>query len=152
MKETKSAMHELKRSNCDSSASPLGGRRTEKAKEILLTRSLGFSIRCLQQSSPTTSIRIVATSSPTLTPFDEKQIFYSLWEADAFIAIVDEQVSPGFQMLRTYDPVGGHFILEALSTMIHYHQPRRLSPIFKDLKVVETQSSSLNMILLMNKS
>ncbi|GKG20010.1 hypothetical protein Tco_0379811, partial [Tanacetum coccineum] len=47
---------------------------------------------------------IVSTSSPTLTPFEE---------ADAFIAIDDEPVSPVFNATY-YDPEGDILILEAL--------------------------------------
>ncbi|GJX37510.1 hypothetical protein Tco_0250813 [Tanacetum coccineum] len=47
---------------------------------------------------------IVSTSSPTLTPFDESD-FLLFEEADAFIAIDDEPVSPVFNATY-YDPEG----------------------------------------------
>ncbi|GJS37453.1 hypothetical protein Tco_0535835 [Tanacetum coccineum] len=50
---------------------------------------------------------IVSTSSPTLTPFDESD-FLLFEEADAFIAIDDEPVSPVFNATY-YDPEGGTF-------------------------------------------
>ncbi|GJS37483.1 reverse transcriptase domain-containing protein [Tanacetum coccineum] len=62
---------------------------------------------------------IVSTSSPTLTSFDESN-FLLFEEADAFIAIDDEPVSPVFNATY-YDPEG----------------------IQKDLKVVEPKKSSL---------
>ncbi|GJS93248.1 reverse transcriptase domain-containing protein [Tanacetum coccineum] len=55
---------------------------------------------------------IVSTSSPTLTPFDESD-FLLFEEADAFIAIDDEPVSPVFNATY-YDPEGDILILEAL--------------------------------------
>ncbi|GJS67771.1 hypothetical protein Tco_0682336 [Tanacetum coccineum] len=67
-----------------------------------------------------TSIRLVSTSSPTLTPFDESD-FLLFEEADAFIAIDDEPVSPVFNATY-YDPEGAILHLEHFSTMIHYLQ------------------------------
>ncbi|GKB40562.1 reverse transcriptase domain-containing protein [Tanacetum coccineum] len=55
---------------------------------------------------------IVSTSSPTLTPFDEID-FLLFEEADAFIAIDDEPISPDFNATY-YDPEGDILILEAL--------------------------------------
>ncbi|GKF85161.1 hypothetical protein Tco_0250059, partial [Tanacetum coccineum] len=62
---------------------------------------------------------IVSISSPTLTPFDESD-FLLFKEADAFIAIDDEPVSPVFNAT--------------------YYDPEELQ---KDLKVVEPKESSL---------
>ncbi|GJR47242.1 hypothetical protein Tco_1315345 [Tanacetum coccineum] len=56
---------------------------------------------------------IVSNSSPTLTPFDESN-FLLFEEADAFIAIDDEPVSPVFNATY-YDPEGDILILKALS-------------------------------------
>ncbi|GKA03527.1 reverse transcriptase domain-containing protein, partial [Tanacetum coccineum] len=55
---------------------------------------------------------IVFTSSPTLTPFDESD-FLLFEEADAFIAIDDEQISTEIDATY-YDPEGDILILEAL--------------------------------------
>ncbi|GJU72211.1 hypothetical protein Tco_1263616 [Tanacetum coccineum] len=70
-----------------------------------------FQFRCLQQSFSYFD-PIVSTSSPTLTPFDESD-FLLFEEADAFIAIDDEPVSPVFNATY-YDPEGDILILEAL--------------------------------------
>ncbi|GKG44896.1 hypothetical protein Tco_0486334, partial [Tanacetum coccineum] len=53
-----------------------------------------------------------STSSPTLTPFDETD-FLLFEEADAFIAIDDEQISTEIDATY-YDPEGDILILEAL--------------------------------------
>nr|GEZ61089.1 hypothetical protein [Tanacetum cinerariifolium] len=55
---------------------------------------------------------IVSNPSPTLTPFDESD-FLLLEEADAFIAIDDEQISPEIDATY-YDPEGDILILKAL--------------------------------------
>ncbi|GJT41004.1 reverse transcriptase domain-containing protein [Tanacetum coccineum] len=64
---------------------------------------------------------IVSTSSPTLTPFDESD-FLLFEEADAFIAIDDEPVSPVFNATY-YDPEGDILILEALLNNDPYRSP-----------------------------
>ncbi|GJT32361.1 reverse transcriptase domain-containing protein [Tanacetum coccineum] len=87
---------------------------------------------------------IVSTSSPTLTPFDESD-FLLFEEADAFIAINDEPVSPVFNATY-YDPEGDILILEALlnnDPLPHPNQGDYSPGIQKDLKVVEPQKSSL---------
>ncbi|GKA80394.1 hypothetical protein Tco_0786990 [Tanacetum coccineum] len=87
---------------------------------------------------------IVSTSSPTLTPFDESD-FLLFEEADAFIAIDDEPVSPVFNATY-YDPEGDILILEALlnnDPLPHPNQGDYSPGIQKDLKVVEPQKSSL---------
>ncbi|GJT04560.1 reverse transcriptase domain-containing protein [Tanacetum coccineum] len=55
---------------------------------------------------------IVSNSSPTLTPFEESD-FLLFEEADAFIAIDDEQISMEINATY-YDPEGDILILEAL--------------------------------------
>nr|GEX93495.1 hypothetical protein [Tanacetum cinerariifolium] len=55
---------------------------------------------------------IVSNSSPTLTPFDESD-FLLLEEADVFIAIDDEPISPEIDATY-YDPEGDILILEEL--------------------------------------
>ncbi|GJR86458.1 hypothetical protein Tco_0210469 [Tanacetum coccineum] len=88
---------------------------------------------------------IVSTSSPTLTPFDESN-FLLFEEADAFIAIDDEPVSPVFNATY-FDPrVSSQFLMPPSSTVIHVPSPDQgdYSPgIQKDLKVVEPKKSSV---------
>ncbi|GKB90619.1 hypothetical protein Tco_0962891, partial [Tanacetum coccineum] len=87
---------------------------------------------------------IVSTSSPTLTPFDESD-FLLFEEADAFIAIDDEPVSPVFNATY-YDPEGDILILDALLNSDPLPSPDQgdyYPGIQKDLKVVEPKESSL---------
>ncbi|GJR68077.1 reverse transcriptase domain-containing protein [Tanacetum coccineum] len=87
---------------------------------------------------------IVSNSSPTLTPFDESD-FLLFEEADAFIAIDDEQISTEINATY-YDPEGDILILEALLNSDPLPSPNQgdYSPgIQKDLKVVEPQKCSL---------
>nr|GEV44615.1 reverse transcriptase domain-containing protein [Tanacetum cinerariifolium] len=73
---------------------------------------LGFS-DVIASGNPTPYYEpIVSNSSPTLTHFDESD-FLLLEEADAFIAIDDEQISPEIDATY-YDPEGDILILEAL--------------------------------------
>ncbi|GJY51464.1 hypothetical protein Tco_0442311 [Tanacetum coccineum] len=81
---------------------------------------------------------IVSTSSPTLTRFDESD-FLLFEEADAFIAIDDEPVSPVFNATY-YDPEGDILILDALLNSDPLPSPDQgdyYPGIQKDLKVVE---------------
>ncbi|GJS90849.1 reverse transcriptase domain-containing protein [Tanacetum coccineum] len=73
---------------------------------------LGFSDSVAYNNPSPYFDPIVSTSSPTLTPFDESD-FLLFEEADAFIAIDDEPVSPVFNATY-YDPEGNILILEAL--------------------------------------
>ncbi|GKG13063.1 hypothetical protein Tco_0350023, partial [Tanacetum coccineum] len=73
---------------------------------------LGFSDSVAYNNPSPYYDPIVSTSSPTLTPFDESD-FLLFEEADAFIAIDDEPVSPVFNATY-YDPEGDILILEAL--------------------------------------
>ncbi|GJS49074.1 reverse transcriptase domain-containing protein [Tanacetum coccineum] len=88
---------------------------------------------------------IISNSSPTLTPFGDSD-FLLLEEADAFIAIDDEPVSPVFNATY-YDPEGDILILEALLNSDSLPPPPNqgdYSPgIQKDLKVVEPKTSSV---------
>ncbi|GKC58270.1 reverse transcriptase domain-containing protein, partial [Tanacetum coccineum] len=87
---------------------------------------------------------IVSNSSPTLTPFEESD-FLLFEEADAFIAIDDEPVSPVFNTTY-YDPEGDILILEALLNSDPLPPPNQgdyLPGIQKDLKVVEPKKSSI---------
>nr|GEZ05014.1 DNA-directed DNA polymerase [Tanacetum cinerariifolium] len=73
---------------------------------------LGFS-DVVASGNPTPYYEpIVSNSSPPLTSFDESD-FLLLEEADAFIAIDDEQISPEIDATY-YDPEGDILILEAL--------------------------------------
>ncbi|GJT10847.1 reverse transcriptase domain-containing protein [Tanacetum coccineum] len=91
---------------------------------------LGFSDSIAYNNPSPYFDPIVSTSSPTLTPFDESD-FLLFEEADAFIAIDDEPVSPVFNATY-YDPEGDILILEALLTMIHYlNLPMRYYPGIK---------------------
>ncbi|GJU80238.1 hypothetical protein Tco_1282603 [Tanacetum coccineum] len=110
----------------------------------LFQEVLGFSYSVAYNNPSPYYDPIVSTSSPTLTPFDESD-FLLFEEADAFIAIDDEPVSPVFNATY-YDPEGDILILEALLNNDPLPQPNQgdYSPeIQKDLKVVEPQKSSL---------
>ncbi|GJY40967.1 reverse transcriptase domain-containing protein [Tanacetum coccineum] len=99
---------------------------------------LGFSDSVAYNNPSPHFDPIVSTSSPTLTPFDESD-FLLFEEADAFIAIDDEPVSPVFNATY-YDPEGDILILEALLNNDPLPSPNQgdYSPgIQKDLKVVE---------------
>ncbi|GJX57550.1 reverse transcriptase domain-containing protein [Tanacetum coccineum] len=88
--------------------------------------------------------RFVVYFTPTLTPFDESD-FLLFEEADAFIAIDDEPVSPVFNATY-YDPEGDILILEALLNNDPLPSPDQgdyYPGIQKDLKVVEPKESSL---------
>ncbi|GJV45076.1 reverse transcriptase domain-containing protein [Tanacetum coccineum] len=105
---------------------------------------LDFPIPLLTTILLRTSIQLFSTSSPTLTPFDESD-FLLFEEADAFIAIDDEPVSPIFNATY-YDPEGDILILEALLNNDPLPQPNHgdfLPGIQKDLKVVEPKKSSV---------
>nr|GEZ91858.1 DNA-directed DNA polymerase [Tanacetum cinerariifolium] len=86
---------------------------------------------------------IVSNSSLTLTPFDETD-FLLHEEADAFIAIDDEPISPEIDATY-YDPEGDILILEALlnsNTSPPLPNQRDFLPgIHKDLKVIETKNN-----------
>ncbi|GJU50572.1 hypothetical protein Tco_1220127 [Tanacetum coccineum] len=64
--------------------------------EIYSQEVLGFSDSVAYNNPSPYYDPIVSTSSPTLTPFDESD-FLLFEEADAFIAIDDEPVSPVFK-------------------------------------------------------
>ncbi|GJS14196.1 reverse transcriptase domain-containing protein [Tanacetum coccineum] len=105
---------------------------------------LGFSDSVAYNNPSPYFDPIVSTSSPTLTPFDESD-FLLFEEADAFIAIDDEPVSPVFNATY-YDPEGDILILEALlnnDPLPHPNQEDYSPGIQKDLKVVEPKKSSV---------
>nr|GEX39717.1 reverse transcriptase domain-containing protein [Tanacetum cinerariifolium] len=99
---------------------------------------LGFS-DVVASGNPTPYYEpIVSNSSPPLTPFDESD-FLLLEEADAFIAIDDEQVSPKINATY-YDPGGDILILEALLNSDPEPLPNPKDyflEVHKDLKVIE---------------
>ncbi|GJR59588.1 reverse transcriptase domain-containing protein [Tanacetum coccineum] len=76
----------------------------DAACEIYSQEVLGFSDSVAYNNPSPYYDPIVSTSSPTLTPFDESD-FLLFEEADAFIAIDDEPVSPVFNATY-YDPEG----------------------------------------------
>nr|GEW46007.1 reverse transcriptase domain-containing protein [Tanacetum cinerariifolium] len=86
---------------------------------------------------------IISNSSQNLTPFNESD-FLLLEEADAFIAIDDELISPKFDATY-YDPEGDILILEALLNNDPEPPPSNQKDYFpsvhKDLKVVEPKNN-----------
>ncbi|GJR89818.1 reverse transcriptase domain-containing protein [Tanacetum coccineum] len=118
--------------------------RNDDQSLTLKCEVLGFSDSVAYNNPSPYFDPIVSTSSPTLTPFDESD-FLLFEEADAFIAIDDEPVSPVFNATY-YDPEGDILILEALLNNDPLPSPDQgdYSPgIQKDLKVVEPKESSL---------
>ncbi|GKA49030.1 hypothetical protein Tco_0741988 [Tanacetum coccineum] len=112
----------------------------DAAYEIFSQEVLGFSDSVAYNNPSPYYDPIVSTSSPTLTPFDESD-FLLFEEADAFIAIDDEPVSPVFNAT-----VGDILILDALlnsDPLPHPNQGDYSPGIQKDLKVVEPKKSSL---------
>nr|GFC38150.1 reverse transcriptase domain-containing protein [Tanacetum cinerariifolium] len=86
---------------------------------------------------------IVSNSSQNLTPFNESD-FLLLEEADAFIAIDDEPISPEFDATY-YDPKGDILILEALLNNDPEpplsNQKDYFPSVHKDLKAVEPKNN-----------
>nr|GEV47247.1 hypothetical protein [Tanacetum cinerariifolium] len=104
---------------------------------------LGFS-NVVASGNPTPYYDlIVSNSSPTLTPFNESD-FILLEEADAFIAINDEPISPEINATY-YDPEGDILILEALLNSDPLppllNQKDYLPRIHKDLKVIKPKEN-----------
>ncbi|GJY41758.1 hypothetical protein Tco_0429028 [Tanacetum coccineum] len=106
---------------------------------------LGFSDSVAYNNPSPGFDPIVSTSSPTLTPFDESD-FLLFEEADAFIAIDDEPVSPVFNATY-YDPEGDILILEALLNSEPLpplpNQGNYFPENQRDLKVIEPKKSSV---------
>nr|GEX91953.1 reverse transcriptase domain-containing protein [Tanacetum cinerariifolium] len=73
---------------------------------------LGFSDVVAKEVSTPYFETIVSNSSQNLTPFDESD-FLIFKEADAFLTVDDELISPEFDVTY-YDPEGDILILEAL--------------------------------------
>nr|GEU78335.1 reverse transcriptase domain-containing protein [Tanacetum cinerariifolium] len=85
---------------------------------------------------------IVSNSSQNLTPFDESD-FLLFEEADAFLAVDDELISPEFDATY-YDPEGDILILEALlndDPKPPLNQKHYFPEAHKDLKVVEPKNN-----------
>nr|GEW31885.1 reverse transcriptase domain-containing protein [Tanacetum cinerariifolium] len=86
---------------------------------------------------------IVSNSSPNLTPFNESD-FLLMEEANAFIAIHDEPISPEFNAIY-YDPKEDILILEALlnnDLEPPSNQKDYFPSVRKDFKVVEPKNQS----------
>nr|GFB15076.1 reverse transcriptase domain-containing protein [Tanacetum cinerariifolium] len=86
---------------------------------------------------------IISNSSQNLTPFNESD-FLLMEEANAFIAIHDEPISPEFNATY-YDPEGDILILEALlnnDPEPPSNQKDYFPSVRKDLKVVEPKNQS----------
>ncbi|GKF42961.1 hypothetical protein Tco_0126303, partial [Tanacetum coccineum] len=114
----------------------------ELASEEYSQEVLGFS-DSVAYGNPTPDYDpIVSNSSPTLTPFGDSD-FLLLEEANAFIAIDDEQISQEIDATY-YDPEGDILVLEALLNS----EPLPPLPNHKDyspgirekLKVVEAKT------------
>nr|GEU88351.1 reverse transcriptase domain-containing protein [Tanacetum cinerariifolium] len=110
----------------------------EYSKEVL-----GFADVVLDEVSTPYHEPIISNSSQNLTPFN-KSDFLLLEEADAFIAIDDEPISPEFYA-TCYDPEGDILILEALINNDPEPPPSNQKDYFpsvqKDLKVVEPKNN-----------
>nr|GEU54577.1 reverse transcriptase domain-containing protein [Tanacetum cinerariifolium] len=105
---------------------------------------LGFS-NVVASGNPTSYYEpIVSNSSLTLTPFNESN-FLLLEEADAFIAIDDEPISPEIDATY-YDPEGDILILEALLNNDPSpplpNQKDYFPEVHKDLKVIEPKKDN----------
>nr|GEX52605.1 reverse transcriptase domain-containing protein [Tanacetum cinerariifolium] len=104
---------------------------------------LGFADVVLDEVSTPYYEPIISNSSQNLTPFNESD-FLLMEEADAFIAIQDEPVSPEFNATY-YDPEGDILILEALlnnDPEPPSNQKDYFLSVSKDLKVVEPKNQS----------
>nr|GEY45265.1 reverse transcriptase domain-containing protein [Tanacetum cinerariifolium] len=110
----------------------------------LLTLKCGFADVVSTEVSMPYYEPIVSNSSQNLTPFNESD-FLLMEEADAFIAIHDEPVSPEFNATY-YDPEGDILILEALLNNDPEPPPSNQKDYFlsvhKDLKVVKPKYKS----------
>nr|GFA19462.1 hypothetical protein [Tanacetum cinerariifolium] len=111
--------------------------------EIILRHDdQSLTLKCDEVSTPYYE-PIVSNSSQNLTPFNEGD-FLLMEEADAFITIHDEPVSPEFNATY-YDPEGDILILEALLNNDHKppsNQKDYFPSVRKDLKVVEPKNQS----------
>nr|GFC23982.1 reverse transcriptase domain-containing protein [Tanacetum cinerariifolium] len=103
---------------------------------------LGFSEVVDNEVSTSYFEPIVSNSSQNLTQFDESD-FLLFEEADAFIAVDDEPISPEIDATY-YDPEGDILILEALLNNDPEPPPSIQKDYFpsihKDLKVIEPKN------------
>nr|GFB62047.1 reverse transcriptase domain-containing protein [Tanacetum cinerariifolium] len=104
---------------------------------------LGFADVVTDEVSTPYFEPIVSNSSQNLTQFDEID-FLLFEEADAFLAVDDELISPEFDATY-YDPEGDILILEALLNSDPEPPPSNQKHYFpeahKDLKVVEPKNN-----------
>nr|GEX83765.1 reverse transcriptase domain-containing protein [Tanacetum cinerariifolium] len=103
---------------------------------------LGFSDVVANEVSTPYFEPIVSNSSQNLTPFDESD-FLLFEEADAFLAVDDEPISPKFDATH-YDPEGDILILEALLNDDPEPLPNQKNyfpTVHKDLKVIEPKNN-----------
>nr|GEV37562.1 reverse transcriptase domain-containing protein [Tanacetum cinerariifolium] len=92
---------------------------------------------------------IVLNSSQNLTPFNESD-FLLLEEADAFIAIDDEPISPEFDATY-YDPEGDILILEALlNNDSNLHRQIKRITFLQFIKTSKLLSQKTTNLLMMN--
>nr|GEX57084.1 reverse transcriptase domain-containing protein [Tanacetum cinerariifolium] len=107
-----------------------------------LTLKCGFSDVVSNEVSTPNFEPIVSNSSQNLTPFDESD-FLLFEEADAFLAVDDEPISPEFDATY-YDPEGDILILEALLNSDPEPPPLNQTHYFltvhKDLKVIKPKN------------
>nr|GEW08811.1 reverse transcriptase domain-containing protein [Tanacetum cinerariifolium] len=102
---------------------------------------LGFSDVVANEVSTPYFEPIVSNSSQNLTPFDESD-FLLLKEADAFLAVNDEPISPEFDATY-YDPEGDILILEELLNSDPEPLPNQkhyFPEAHNDLKVIEPKN------------
>nr|GEX61276.1 reverse transcriptase domain-containing protein [Tanacetum cinerariifolium] len=109
---------------------------------------LGFSNVVANEVSTPYFEPIVSNSSQNLTPFDESD-FLLFEEADAFLAIDDEPISPEFDSTY-YDPEGDILILEALLNSDPKpplpNQKHYFPEAHNDLKVIEPKTTNPSMM------
>nr|GEV83452.1 reverse transcriptase domain-containing protein [Tanacetum cinerariifolium] len=104
---------------------------------------LGFSDVVAHDNSTPYYEPIISIYSPTLTHFDESD-FLLFEEADAFIAIDDEPISPEIDATY-YDPEGDILILEVLLNSDPEPLPNEgdyFLKVHKDLKVIEPKENN----------
>nr|GFA91083.1 hypothetical protein [Tanacetum cinerariifolium] len=113
--------------------------------EIILRHDeQSLTLKCVASGNPTPYYEpIVLNSSLPLTLFDESH-FLLFEEADAFIAIDDEPISPEIDATY-YDPEGDILILEALLNSDLeplLNQKDYFPEVHKDLKVIEPKNDN----------
>nr|GFA31443.1 DNA-directed DNA polymerase [Tanacetum cinerariifolium] len=113
-----------------------------KGEIILRHDGQSLTLKCVASGNPTPYYEpIVSNFSPPLTPFDESD-FLLLEEANSFITIDDEPISPETDVMY-YDPEGDILILEALLNNDPEPLPNQgdyFPEVPKDLKVIEPKN------------